>query len=937
MMRDSLCRIGLLGLMVLAFTPITGQVCAADTARILCPDQKPQTPILLGIERLESVLKAQKWTVVKAFGPQQKPSVSTKLEIIVSPFDAKFHAGEGTELFRNVVGTKAESSALLVFPKADQLRVYVIGRDPVGTMYATFHAADCLAYTPPSMPLEQRIPEMKHTPSVSTRGIHLMLHRQALADPYSWFHSQVFWTAYLDILCRARFNYLELQGVFDLLSAELTNLLPYFMYLPEFKQVGVGIDEAPKNMASLKRIIELAHERGISVTLVNSAVSWNISGGQNPPAANDDLLRYTNQAIAFLMKECATLDGVGIQVSEAETKAEFFFDTYIKTLDALPHKPALFLRTGQSDLEQVKNLAGTYGGRSILEVKYNGDHLGLPYPVSGGRMSQWPAYSYQDVFNQPHRYGVLFQIQTAGTHRVFPWGDSHFIRSALRNTNLAGANGFVMQTHATYSPHVDMMTNSMQSDLRYYAWSYERDWYWYWLWGRLAYNTGEAEKVLIHGFEDRFGKAAGPLLYRALQHASQVIPAINNVCYLGPDKSHTAPEFEPPMDLAEALRVQPLDSFAIRSVSDEIHILSEGRTDSRRSPCDLLDDAVKGAAEGVRLAQLAGAHFNDSTKTQLTLKKEWNAWLIDFKTLAALSRYWRDQINAAVQVGFFQTTGDVPSLILASQNVQTAGEAWEEVRVLTEKHYRPFFEPFRIQASNFHWNHYTSRTDEDQKLIAQLYESWTNLKQLPSTGGHFRVTRSAPSQPILLTLSVPPSIELAQVFAKMQNSEGVTKDIPLEPARIAGVYYAEIPSSRVIPGVFRYFFSGATLDNQTVLVPSNRPPFTVAVTDDDEPPTISSLKHTVNSARNRVSVTAEFVDPAGIKSATILWKRFPSSESWQKTIMRSSGPVYSGVFPLTNEGAQFAVEAVDGLGNIRRIPDVKTETPFSIISPAGNE
>ncbi len=211
---------------------------------------------------------------------------------------------------------------------------------------------------------------------------------------------------------------------------------------------------------------------------------------------------------------------------------------------------------------------------------------------------------------------------------------------------------------------------------------------------------------------------------------------------------------------------------------------------------------------------------------------------------------------------------------------------------------------------------------------------WNEGTQWPEIDGHFRVFRAPPGRPLMLTLSVPPPLKPESLYVNFKNSEGSTGRLALEKTKIEGAYYATIPAARVTGGELQYFFLvNLPADGRTRLIPSADAPFTVTITPDAEPPQAGRLEHRVNEARNRVTVTAEFSDPSGIQSATLWWKPLPSTGDWRETALQGSGSSFSASFPLTPSGALYAVEAVDNMGNVRRSPDPRTETPCRLIPP----
>ncbi|MGC9328998.1 MAG: hypothetical protein ACP5I1_15285, partial [Candidatus Hinthialibacter sp.] len=727
----------------------------------------------------------------------------------------------------------AQSESYTILKKTDKPipQIIALGRDATGAMYAAFELAEQIAQGGHAF-LAQKIIEQAAAPSIPNRGVLIMLHKQALEDPFSWLHSEAFWKDYCRQLARSRFNYLELQGVYDLSTAEFSNILPYLTI-----DSGMDAGEVERNQQSFQRIIHWAHEYGLFVSLINSGLDW-----RGKPAHEIDrrqLEQSTRSALRQVLQKNPKLDGVGFMVNDAALPAEFYRSAYLQAIAESIGKPTLMLHAGGADPGEMIRFIENAEPRTVLEVQFNGDHLALPYPASGGRMRQWAGHTYRHYIRRPRRNGLLFQIAFNGTHRIFPWGDPEFIRRTLKSAAACGADGFVIQTFSTYMPHADAYTNPVSADLRYFDWTYQRDWYWHLMWGRLGYDINATDSYFERLFQTHFGDSAGPLLLRALQQASQVAPALAAACFHGPDFRDFAPEWLMPARLEGIQTCQPLDSFSIRSVSEEIEFLIGDRHDGRHSPLDLLDQAAQAAEEAVRLVQEAGDSIlapqaNADSNSQMTVSKEWRSWLLDFQALAALGRYWRDQLSAAVQAGVYQRTGDVPSLILASEKLDASAQAWAELQELTRVHYRPFEVYHHSGVSPFHWSQFSSREKEDKQWITQLYNDWLNQSGWPPQMGHFPLTIIPASEPALFTLSIPPKIKVKNLFVQYKNQQGETARAPMSPSQLEGVYYAEIAPSDLAEGDFQYFFLGEHAEkDEGWAIPSEMPPFSVVVTDDN--------------------------------------------------------------------------------------------------------
>ncbi len=942
-MNSPIFRLGFCGYLFYLLLAVPSSYAA--TAILSCPSEEPDPSVLLGIKAIESILTEQDWDVIQRFGSESQSIPPYELEIVVAVFAIeKFKDTPQVDILRDVVSNQPESMSVSLYPRGHASRIYAIGPDPIGTMYAAFDVAEQFESTSIDQPLHERIQQKKITPSLSVRGLKVVLHRQALEGSLTWFHSSDYWRQFLDRLARARFNYLELHGIYDLVTTEYFNLFPYLIPLSDYSQVGVNPEEAETNLNRLNHIIRLAHERGINVGLINHNTDWNLPDNPTQPEDINQKLDYNTKAFEKLLTECPTLDGYGHAIGENPNSTRFYEKSFLSRMQEKERPIILFLPSHLANEEQFLQIMEDYNGISVAQVKFNGDHLPLPYPVSGGPMRQWASYSYQNYFQKPRPYNIIFDISASGTHRLFPWADVEFIRKTIQNTSFAEANGFVVDTPSTYYPKTDEYTTTLKDDLRYFEWTFQRDWYWYPLWGRLGYNPKEPEETFIALFKNHFDEA-GTSIYRALQKCSPIIPTITSIYALGVDKKSFAPEFEIPPSFTKFLQIQPFDPHLIRSVTEEAHILTSGRENGKLSPYEQIDQVVQRAENILPEMQQAGetlssnldSQNSNSNPTPFQRYREWKAMHADLQALVALGKCYRGLINASLHLSLYRLTEDITTIILASESITKAQESWNQFVEHTNTRYRPLLEPLRLQSKSFHWRNYTPPFENDQLNLAEIYTQWNERTEIPQALNHFRVYRTPPHQPILLTLCIPPQISVDALQLSFRNSVGSAGKIDMEPTKIEGVYYAEIPQRLVTEGLMEYYFMGE-INQRSFTLPSEEEEATtykVAVTHDTNPPLLVSLDHTMNELRNNVQIEAQFEDDSEVSQAHLHWKPLPSDRAWQSKPMKLSGASFKADFPLSPQGALYCVEAIDNYGNATYHPNLKENNmPFRVIKPS---
>jgi len=460
------------------------------------------------------------------------------------------------------------------------------------------------------------------------------------------------------------------------------------------------------------------------------------------------------------------------------------------------------------------------------------------------------------------------------------------------------------------------------------------------LWGRLAYHMDIESEYFISRFQHHFGTGAGSTMWHALQDASQVIPAINAVVQRGPKRTLFSPELEPPLTLRQLQEAQSLDLFCFQHVREEAEEIITGIPDGRISPTTLLDDAANRAEKAVQLIKEIEPSISGKTRSQRELiqeqeayaVREWESWKLDFEALASLANCWRDQLKASVAWNLFLNTGDAPSLVLASENLKNAQSAWNRVQQKTAQHYRSLLLTVGESTGLYHWKDAENHWQDDLQMITETYNQWLNRSEWISGIGHLPQHQTEADQPMLLSYSIPPPIDVGKMFVHYQNSYGMTGQVQMDDSNLEGVYYAQIPSSVVKDGVIQYYFIGE-INGETVelLSPGEGKPYIVAVSSDHEPPKVAALDHELNS--NQVNVHAQFSDSAGIFEAILYWKPLPSGEAWNEQPMQRSSSGFHASIPKLAEGVQYAVEVSDNFANARKLPDPREGMPYRVILP----
>ena len=522
----------------------------------------------------------------------------------------------------------------------------------------------------------------------------------------------VMWRAYIDMLARNRFNMLDLHGAYDLDTTGFSNLYPMLVRVPGYPGVGDPAAQA-KNMASLKTIVAYATSRGIRVALMNYSIDEDRPRSPiKPPSPVNgvppgQIADYTAKATAQLIRELPQLYMLGFRVGETGQPADFFKQAYLRGFAMAGNRNLrLYTRSWLTSKEQLEPIAAAAPGMFDVEIKYNGEHLGLPYQAMQERFA---TYSYEGYLDRPADYGILWQVRSNGTHRFWSWANTDFIRQTVRTFSLGNARGFTLESPVSYfSPYAAKMYRSPQ-DQAVFPYVWQKDWMWYLAWGRLGYDPDLPEATLKQAWREHYG-AGGDQAYRAMQAASRVVPLVYAYRFIGADHRDYSPETETgyttndsvvgsrtpiPLSLLQYAQDQTEDDRSFLPIDKFVLSKMDGLVDGRYGPFAIaarLRDA-SGATDAAIAAMPALAGREAA---------EWQLLRTDLTAAARLADYHWNRIEALVWLDHGVRTNERGEIDQANALLKRSRDAWAALAGLLDPVYQPLNNPLRRQK-DFSW------------------------------------------------------------------------------------------------------------------------------------------------------------------------------------------------------------------------------------------
>jgi len=496
---------------------------AAEPARTLSliTDPAPGRATQHGLTRLTAALQARGWQVER-----------------VSSSAAATHPRQLGAHVQPDAGLAIPES-LLIQRNAD--RVLLRAADDRGLMYALLDTADRVGWAADDREPFAEIRDLTEQPAVRDRSLSVYTMNRAYWE--SRFYDEAYWTRYFDLLAASRFNRFLIVFGYET-GGFMAPAYPYFFNTPGFEGVRMH-DLTPaqqrRNLAALNRLIELAHERGLQVSLglwdhifrggvQNGGIEWagDYAGRPMPNTVQgvtaENLSAYTLASLKELLARVPALDGLQFRVHEESGLKRSEINAFWGAVfvHVQKERPGLLMEArGKGTPDSVIAAALAAGVNLRVETKHWMEQMGLPFhPTHVNPPNQKDRrHGYADLLHYPQRYQISWRLWNGGTTRVFLWGDPEFVRRYSVGTALYQSPNWDVQEPLATKMEAQRPTmpvfDLLPAKYRYYDYEFERYWHFYQVWGRGGYNPASAADIGQREFARRFG-AAGPHLAAGL-------------------------------------------------------------------------------------------------------------------------------------------------------------------------------------------------------------------------------------------------------------------------------------------------------------------------------------------------------------------------------------------------------------------------------------
>lgn len=602
---------------------------------------------------------------------------------------------KGSSLIRNLknqgslsLADSKESLSVAHLKQEGKETLVIAGADDRGLMYALLETAQEIKALENGENWYSSIKEVSESPSVPVRGMLVLLHNKDCEK--DWYYSKEYWQHYLGMLAANRWNSFNL--VFSHQTPYMSPMYAFHIKVkehPEVRAEGLSEEQRIKNLKMLQYISSLAKERGIDFTLgIWQQIAWE---GKNQGSRQKSMVKgltrknmysYTYLALKKLLQECPAVRTVQLRINhesgiDYDEQTEFFKNSVFKAIKDCGH-PVLLETRNVGLLKETLQAAIDMGIPTRVSHKYWGEHMVFPYHPT---RIMW-TYSYGDWLKYPQKYQNIFQVWTLGSHRLLLWGDPDFARRFAPTTRFEDAVGFeicapLSQKGYGNAPGAWRIFKNKKRE--YYKWEYERYWSFYTLFGRMTYNPKTSDEIWLREIRRRFGSKAVPDVAKAYQTASRILPLImgSATCdynmYIWPEKDMGGL-------INFYLHFISFDKLRIQNFMEFVNNTIKGRASAKLTP-----EEIAGRLE--TLASACEKSIAGAEKTTKKPNKELWATKKDFLILSGMARYFSQKIQAAYDLGFYYSLGDLSLLNRAVSHAKKGLEEWKKLSKTADEIY----------------------------------------------------------------------------------------------------------------------------------------------------------------------------------------------------------------------------------------------------------
>ena len=521
-----------------------GTLSPAETVRLYFDAGTP--PIAFAAGDIKAVLEKQSHTVQTHDLSALTNDDSGRKIVLALADDTGVLSNLTTQGGAPVSGLGPEAYALRTTTNA-YLNYWAFGGDAVGAMYGGLQIAENLSFHGLSASFNSQ-----ESPFLLNRGMKLNLpldkriptyvggwssYSAREAIPHVW--DMTFWKTLIDQQARNRYNVLSiwvhhpfpaLVRVPDYPNACLPNIQRY-----DGSIMNLNHDQ---RVAFWREVMRYAHSRGMRFYFFNWNVYVDYASTQYPALTRDQsnptTIDYHYKSMQALLETYPELDGFGISGGDgmsgtSEEKTQWTWDALGKAVyDYLTHNPSRQFDLIRRNLGTTVTLCNNIFGplKSVTNATLN---MSQKYAMAHMYSTPTPGWAVSEI-NSCYTVGLKTWLTLRNDDYFYlNWGDPQFVRDFMngiprRDTTVVGmyvgSDGY--NPTRTYFCRNQALNGQLEV---------ERRWFMETLWGRLSYNPGMKDEVLMSLLAGHYGlsPSASSNLLGAWALASRSLPKVTEL------------------------------------------------------------------------------------------------------------------------------------------------------------------------------------------------------------------------------------------------------------------------------------------------------------------------------------------------------------------------------------------------------------------------
>jgi hypothetical protein len=491
--------------------------------------------------------------------------VARGLEAAANPSKTRIRiAGRGDAFARSA----AEQAGIALPETAESLALFRVGDDVVawgadarGLAYAVTDLADRIECGEPES-FGNDLP-LVETPATRIRCIARTIANEK--EDRGWFNDRGFWSGYLSMLARNRFNRFSLMlGIqYDYpyhnnVISDVYFHFPYpFLVAPAGHAVriaGLPDSERDANLDVLRFIGRECARRGLDFQLGLWTQRYDFDDARHATYQVDGVVpetfaAYCRDSIAAILAAVPEITGLTfrIHVEGGIAEGDYAFWRMAFSGVTAAGRPIEINMHAKGLDEATIDVARQTGLPVAVSPKYLAEHMGLPYHASAIREREYPPkvevtnreklslgarkflrYSYGDLLSADRDWKVIYRMWP-GTQRVLMWGDPLFAAQYGRSASFCGSDGLEWMEPLTFKGRAGSGVTGGRFGYRSGELATQHDWqkyaYQYRLWGRLSYAPDAGANTWRRYLRHHYGDAAADCEH-ALSSGSRILPLV---------------------------------------------------------------------------------------------------------------------------------------------------------------------------------------------------------------------------------------------------------------------------------------------------------------------------------------------------------------------------------------------------------------------------